>query len=410
MNEKLKNKIILNEKNLLTKFNQYKQSINQFIKKIEGVKYDGVLYDLITRSFTTKEKQEQENLYNMHGYKSSRQLVNENKHYLNLNDRPCVDNIVIGQEYSSLDVCSIADNYNNQVGMYYLSGENAIIIKSTIEDNDRPYDDKWFIPGVVLRYFMQNENEKNIQTLNFSHKPNSLIFNSLMEHELIDIHVFVNKKKGDPYKYEGVYHPCGIISKNKAFLLFKDGCENEIPYDNLDGQFLMNLIYSNKLPQNSTGYPLVLGDNNDFFDYQIRKIKTSKRNRIQQEKIELEVELRGEQLVIRYEQNKLLNLGRPDLAKLVTDVTLSDDDLGYDIRSFDVDKDGNVVDKYIKVKTSVSHKNIGFSLKKKEYDMIVNRTCNLLRVYDIYTNCPKFIDISSRLSDFSKSSASYEFH
>lgn len=346
----------------------------------------------------------------MHGYKSSRQLVNENKHYLNLNDRPCVDNIVIGQEYSSLDVCSIGDNYNNQVGMYYLSGENAIIIKSTIEDNDRPYDDKWFIPGVVLRYFMQNENEKNIQTLNFSHKPNSLIFNSLMEHELIDIHVFVNKKKGDPYKYEGVYHPCGIISKNKAFLLFKDGCENEIPYDNLDGQFLMNLIYSNKLPQNSTGYPLVLGDNNDFFDYQIRKIKTSKRNRIQQEKIELEVELRGEQLVIRYEQNKLLNLGRPDLAKLVTDVTLSDDDLGYDIRSFDVDKDGNVVDKYIKVKTSVSHKNIGFSLKKKEYDMIVNRTCNLLRVYDIYTNCPKFIDISSRLSDFSKSSASYEFH
>lgn len=410
MNEKIKEEIILNEKNLLMKFGQYKQSINQFIKKIECVKYDGILYDLITRSFASKEKQEQENVYNMNGYKSSRQLINENKPFLNLNDRPNINNIAIGKEYTSLEICSIADNYNNQVGMYYLSGENVIIIKSTIEDNDRPYDDKWYKPGVILRYFMQNESEKNIKTLNFSHKPNSVIFNALMERELINIYVFVNKKKGAPYIYEGIYHPCGIISKNRAFLLFKDGYENEIPYDNLDGQFLMNLIYSNELPNNSTEFPLILGDSNDFFNYKINRIKTSKRTRIQQEKIDLEVELRGEELVIRYEKNKLLNLGRSDLAKLVTNVTLSNDNLGYDIKSFDIDEKGNVIDKFIKVKSSVSHKNLNFSLKKSEYDMIINKTCKLYRVYDIYTNYPKFIDISGRLLEFSKKTVMYEFY
>lgn len=409
MNEKLKNEIIANEKVLLNKFTQYKQSINQFIKKLEGVKYDGVLYDLVTRSFLTKEKQEQENLYNMYGYKSSRQLINEHKNLLNLNDRPNLSNIIEGQFYSSLEVCSIADNFNNQVGMYYLSGENSIIIKSTIEDNDRPYDDRWFKSGVVLRYFMQNENEANVKTLNFSHKPNSVIFNALMERELIDIHVFINKKKGDLYKYEGVYHPCGIVSKNKAFLLVKDGHENEIPYDNLDGQFLMNLVYSNTIPSDSMAYSLILGDSNDFFDYKISKMKTSKRNRIQQTKIELEVELRGEELVIRYEQNKLTKLGRPDLADLVTNVTLLDDSLGYDIKSYDLDKNGDIVDKFIKVKSSVSHKNMDFTLSKIEYDFVSNNRCRLFRVYDIYTNCPKFIDITSKLSDLTRTSICYEF-
>ncbi len=326
-----------------------------------------------------------------------------------MNDRPSIKNIVIDEEYSSLEICSIADNYNNQVGMYYLSGENAVIIKSTIEDNDRPYDDKWFQPDVVLRYFMQNEKDCNVRTLNFSHKPNAVIFNSLMEQELVDIYVFINKKKGDPYKYKGIFHPCGIISRNKAFLLFKDGHENEIPYDNLEAQFLMNLIYSDQYPSDATAYPLVLGDNNDFFDYEIKKIKTSKRNRIQEEKIKLEVELRGEDLVIKYEQNKLINKGRKDLADLVSNVSIFDDTLGYDIKSFDVDDDGKVTEKHIKVKTSVSHKNIKFSLLKNEYDLIEKKDCVLYRVYDVYTNCPKFIDISPMLPALSKKITGLEF-
>lgn len=407
MNKALKDFVINNEKTLLSKFSQYKQSINQFIKKLEGVKYDAVLYELVTRSFASKEKQEQENAYNMFGFKSSRQIINENKTSLDLNDRPCLENIAIGNEYSSLEICSISDNFNNQVGMYYLTGQNAVIIKSTIEDNDRPYDDKWFKPDVVLRYFMQNESDSNVKTLNFSHKPNSVIFNALMERELVDIYVFVNTKKGNPYQYKGIYHPCGIVSKNKAFLLFKDGHENEIPYDNLDGQFLMSLVHSNEYPQSATVYPLVLGGNNDFFEYETKKVKTSKRNRIQQEKIALEVDLRGEDLVLKYEKNKLINLGRPDLAEKVMDVTLADDSLGYDIKSFDVDPNGLVTDKFIKVKTSVSHKSISFSLKKDEYDLIASRTCNLYRVYDVYTNCPKFVDVSLQLSSFSREPIEY---
>lgn len=410
MNSELKELIIANENILLKEFVEYKQSINQFIKKIESVNYDAILYDLIIRSFASKEKQEQENKYNMRGFKSSRQIINENKQKLNFNDRPTIENLIENNEYSPIEICCLADNYNNQVGMYYLSGTNSIIIKSTVEDNDRPYDDKWIKKEIILRYFMQNEKDCNVSTLNFSHKPNSVIFNSLMEQEVIDIYVFINSKKGDPYIYKGIYHPCGIISKNKAFLLYKDGHENEIPYDNMDGQFLMTLIYSNNYPNNTITYPLILGDNRDFFDYKIRKIKTSKLNHIQNEKIKLEVELRGEDLVIQYEKNKLIKLGHNELVEKVQNVSLIDDSLGYDIKSFDIDNNGNVIDKFIKVKTSVSHKNFGFILNENEYEMVLNNNYKLYRVYDVYTNCPKMIDISSDLINLAKKTVCYELN
>lgn len=71
-----------------------------------------------------------------------------------------------------------------------------------------------------------------------------------------------------------MYHPCGIVSKNKAFLLFKDGHENDIPYDNFKAQFLMSFLYSNSMPNDAFSYPLIVGNDNDFFDYKPKKIKS----------------------------------------------------------------------------------------------------------------------------------------
>lgn len=407
MNNNIKNLILENEKILLNTFEKYKQSINQFIKKIETINYDVILYDLVVRSFSSKEKVEQENYYNMHGCKSARQIISEHKNELDFSDRPDLFFIQEGDKFTPLEICSMADNYNNQVGMYYLSGKNAVIIKSTVEDNDRPYDDKWIKSEIILRYFMQNENDINVKTLNFSHKSNSVIFNSLMEQELLDIYVFINNHKGLPYVYKGIYHPCGIVSKNKAFLLFKDGHENDIPYDNFEAQFLMSLLYSNSMPNDAFSYPLIVGNDNDFFDYKPKKIKSSKRNIIQQKKISLEVELRGEEMVLEYEKSRLKKLGRGDLADLVENSTLTDMNLGYDIRSYDIDINGNVIDKFIKVKSSVAHNYFDFSLSSIEIEAINNQKVKLYRVYDIYTDCPKYLDISNSFLNLNKKATNY---
>ena len=77
MNHRIKNIILENEYKLLKNFEEYKQSINQYIKKLESIKYDAMLYNLIMRSFGSNDKAVQENKYYMFGFKSSRQLINE---------------------------------------------------------------------------------------------------------------------------------------------------------------------------------------------------------------------------------------------------------------------------------------------------------------------------------------------
>ena len=400
MNVDVKNIIIKNEKELQKYFDEYRQSINQYIKKLQTVNYDAMLYELIIRSFSSKEKNEQENKYNMRGFKSSRQLINEYKHFLDFNDRPKIDELNIDDEYSSLEICSLADNYNNQVGMYYLTGMNSVIIKATVEDNERTYDNKWLKGDLILRYYMQNESEANVNSLKFSHKPNSIIFNSLMEQELINIYVFENKKRGSNYKYKGIYHPCGLVSNNKAFLLFKDGYENEIPIDNLEAQFLSTIINSGKYPESTEMSKLYLGRMDDFNDSGLRKIPFSKRTALQQMKIDLEVSLRGEEIVIENEKRRLKSLGYFDLANKVINVSLKDMNLGYDIKSYDINSNGEIIEQYIKVNASATHKAFRFIISSMEYESIKEKdNYKLYRVYDIYTDTPKYIDVNSNLVD-----------
>ena len=411
MNKEIKKIILENEYKLRDRFIKYTQSINQLIKKIEACKYDSMLYNVITRSFVTKDKIEQEKEYNIAGFKSSRQIINEMISKLDLNDGLNVVNAIEGNKYSSLEICSMADNYNNQVGMYYLIDVNSVIIKSTVEDNNRPYDDKWLKDEIILRYCMQNEKEENVNSLNFRNKPNSVIFNSLMNREIFDVYVFVNKKKGELYEYKGVFHPCGIVCKNRAFLLFKEGFDHEIPFDNIEAQFLKTLVNSNeKIVNNEAKYLLIEGNENDFCDSVKKEIKMSKRNIIQQKKIDLEVALRGEEIILQFEKERLTRIGYSSLANSVCNISVEDMTRGYDIKSYDVDEKGNVTDKLIKVKSSVSHMSKQFCLTAEEYNKIINnKGYKLYRVYDIYTDSPKYIDLSNNIKKYLKEPIVFNF-
>lgn len=391
MNDYIKSKIIKNEYALMEEFPEYKQSINQFIKKIETTKYDSILYELVVRSFGSKEKVEQEKKYNEKGYYSSRQLLIKNFEQLDMSEKLSISNLIIGEKYNPIEICSIASNYNNQVGMYYVD-ENNILIKCTVEDNNRVYNDRWIKKDIILQYCMQRENDINLKTLIFSNKPNATIFNALMEGSLINIHTFINHKKGDVYEYFGVFHPCGLVNNNKSFLLYKEGYDYEIPYDNLEAQFIYALTNDNDLPNNSSILKI-----EKIFEHPIalekQGIKKSKRNALQQLKIELEVELRAEDLVLHYEKNKLLKAGYPELAEKVKNVSLYDSSLGYDILSYEV-CDGEANEIFIKVKGSINSSTNNFLFTDLELKHLHagGDDYKFYRVYDIYTDKPKFFD------------------
>lgn len=78
---------------------------------------------------------------------------------------------------------------------------------------------------------------------------------------------------------------------------------------------------------------------------------------------------RGEAIVVKLEQERLIKLGRADLVGQIKHVAQGVDGLGYDIESVNVDKKGNVYPIYIEVKTTAGSINRPFYISKREVDV-----------------------------------------
>lgn len=140
----------------------------------------------------------------------------------------------------------------------------------------------------------------------------------------------------------------------------------ELNYANLKGQHNNNPITSNK-----TNYAL-----------------TELKKAIQGE--------RAENLVMLFEKDKLEKSGRPDLAKMVEQVSKTQGDgLGYDILSFN--ENGEQI--YIEVKSKKHFNNIiDFYLTENEFRFLnANLNSFIYYVYDIYENPKIHITTLSRL-------------
>lgn len=106
---------------------------------------------------------------------------------------------------------------------------------------------------------------------------------------------------------------------------------------------------------------------------------------------DLAIGLEGEKLAIEFEKNRLRALGLDDYAERVQWSANQSDVLGYDIKSFDLDGNGNVVDFHIEVKTTVTKVDTNFFVSKNE----VNKSNELgnyavFRIYDALSIHPKY--------------------
>lgn len=85
-----------------------------------------------------------------------------------------------------------------------------------------------------------------------------------------------------------------------------------------------------------------------------RSGKGSKKDYLKEQKNNQETGEFGEKLILNAEKNRLIDIGRKDLAdKIEWTSKEKGDGLGYDIKSFHISDNGQVVDKYIEVKTTL---------------------------------------------------------
>lgn len=101
--------------------------------------------------------------------------------------------------------------------------------------------------------------------------------------------------------------------------------------------------------------------------------------------------LLGEELVMAYEQNRLIEIGREDLAERIRWISKEDDSIGYDIISFDVDETGSDIEKYIEVKTTEGNDTNVFYVSTNEVDVMekLKDQYFIYRVYNLKTKHPE---------------------
>lgn len=81
----------------------------------------------------------------------------------------------------------------------------------------------------------------------------------------------------------------------------------------------------------------------------------------------------AEEAVLRYERDKLNNLGHPELAELVKQESKENSAAGYDVRSYDVNDDGSFVEIHIEVKSArLAGKYVEFFISENELDKFRN--------------------------------------
>lgn len=109
----------------------------------------------------------------------------------------------------------------------------------------------------------------------------------------------------------------------------------------------------------------------------------------------------GETLALSYEQNRLTDLGRPDLAQKVKWVSVESDTYGYDIESYDIDSKGNVKNIRIEVKTTSSRVDTEFFVSKNEVETSIELKKNycVFRIYDVNSQNPKFYKAFGQIED-----------
>jgi len=167
----------------------------------------------------------------------------------------------------------------------------------------------------------------------------------------------------------------------------------------VDGDIAINEIKNFVDPndENPFGFRRKLIEKKPYVDItksfsSLTKPKIGKIDYIKKAYKDMKAGLLGESLVMDYEKERLIALGREDLASKVDWVGRYADGYGYDILSFDVDENGKEKKMLIEVKSTSSRVDTEFYISRNEVETSVkykNNYC-VYRLYDVYAESPKF--------------------
>lgn len=218
-NEKksLKEQILENEDRLYKVFkDDFGLAIKFFKAKIESLREDGDIVKFLENPSILDIKKEQFDKTHSKGMKTAIDIKNDfDKSDLKYTT---IDSLNLNENVNTMTICSIANNFNVMLGMYYNDITKSLILKCLIKDG--PYEDKWIEPNKKLYYCLQNETDENFSRLSFSKYPNTVCKNILFGYDLeTKVYLFYRYNKNDDYTYAGEVTLEKFANGNKAIIV-----------------------------------------------------------------------------------------------------------------------------------------------------------------------------------------------
>ena len=192
--------------------------------------------------------------------------------------------------------------------------------------------------------------------------------------ELIDENYNEYSDKNINLKVYKCKYISGVINdtEHQALKWMKSDEMNDLDWAEADQPIVET--YLDSLPKRIDGDPLQF----DYFEAEAVKPNNKELIRAVQdyEKSQRNKQKAGENAeiaVIHFERDKLNNLGHPELAELVTQVSASNSAAGYDIKSYDINEDGSFIEVHIEVKSAkLVGKYVEFFISENELNKFKN--------------------------------------
>lgn len=241
----LRDKLIININKHASIYNIDKKMIGNFIGDLTACKYERDLIHIISKRYESNDKVEELKSYSLVDLKTPLEIVEEHlfkdNFYLNLKE------LKVGDVFSTIDICILADNYNQTKGMYKttIDREPVIIIKAQMEENDSLYSNNWIKDNALMNYYFEKEiDEENHTNRLYSKEVNKYIYYTHLIQDPIRIYVFTRKKKKEKYSFRGVFKSINI-SKNGKYFTIKNTVnidENDVMIFNESSNYESNII------------------------------------------------------------------------------------------------------------------------------------------------------------------------
>lgn len=373
------------------------------IKKLK----DGDLFRYLQKLYTGSTKSqdpsgiERRKWYKEHGYDPFA-FICDRIGELDLEDRIYIQELKIGDILERRDICAIANDYNNRKGMYWVEedGNKPFAICVSTPDNAKDYLDHWIEEGRSYYYNMQDEHGAGLGFY-LKKKVNRNLYvdfenSKVTGHPSVCVYLFVhhpNLKKRE-FRFEGVYFVNDLPSDN-AFEFVRDDVALSTPYLRKKREFLKEsskekaaVLVGGREIKSLAPFDTSVHIQNEIKEYvehlEFISREESEVDYVQKQRTAAKVGSMGEELVLKYEREYV----RKTIPGKETEVKLAADSMGYDIRTFRLEK-GRIKEIQLEVKTTAEDSPYTpFFMSDHEKRFMENHpdTYWLYRIYDVYSD------------------------